>query len=56
MKFFKDTMAELKAVTWPTGKKLRKDVTTVIQMTLLFAIFFGVVDYVLNLAIHLFAK
>ena len=56
MKFIKDTIAELKAVTWPTGKKLRKDVSTVIQMTILFAIFFGVVDYILNQAVQLFAK
>lgn len=56
MKFIKDTIAELKEVTWPTGKKLRKDVGIVIQTTLLFAIFFGVVDYALNFVITAIVK
>lgn len=56
MKFFKETAEELKLVTWPTGKKLRKDVATVIQTAVLFAIFFGIVDYALNVIVTFFAK
>ncbi|WP_326717493.1 preprotein translocase subunit SecE [Vagococcus jeotgali] len=47
MKFFKSVAQEMKLVTWPTRKKLVKDVITVIQTTILYAIFFAIVDYVL---------
>lgn len=47
MKFLKSVVEEMKLVSWPTRKKLTKDVITVIQTTILFAIFFAVVDFVL---------
>lgn len=52
-KFLDSVREEMKIVTWPTGKQLRKDVSTVIQTTILFAIFFGIVDYLIALAIKL---
>ncbi|CAM3320601.1 preprotein translocase subunit SecE [Vagococcus sp. PNs007] len=54
MKFLKSVREEMKIVTWPSKKQLKKDVSTVIQTTLLFALFFGVVDYGINLIIKLF--
>jgi len=47
MKFLKSVVEEMKLVTWPTRKKLVKDVITVIQSTVLFALFFAVVDFAL---------
>ncbi|CAM4028067.1 preprotein translocase subunit SecE [Catellicoccus marimammalium] len=43
--FFKSVAHEMRLVTWPTGKQWRKDVLTVIEMTLIFAIFFAVADW-----------
>lgn len=53
-KFIGSVREEMKIVTWPTNTQLRKDVSTVIQTTILFAIFFGAVDVVINAAIKLF--
>ena len=47
MKFFKSVIEEMKLVTWPSRKKLVKDVITVIQSTILFALFFAAVDFLL---------
>lgn len=55
-KFLGSVRKEMQAVTWPTGKKLRKDVMTVISTTVLFGIFFGVVDFLINTAISFFIK
>lgn len=54
MKFLKSVREEMKNVTWPTGKRLRKDVSTVIQTAILFAIFFGVVDFGITYLVSLF--
>ena len=53
-KFLGSVREEMKNVTWPTGKQLRKDVSTVIQTTVLFAIFFSVVDFAIGAVIKLF--
>lgn len=53
-KFIKSVRDEMKNVTWPTGKRLRKDVSIVIQTTVLFSIFFGVVDFGIQFIIGLF--
>ncbi|MBP1040438.1 preprotein translocase subunit SecE [Vagococcus sp. BWB3-3] len=53
-KFLASVRDEMKVVTWPTGKQLRKDVSTVIQTTILFAIFFAVVDLGIKAIINLF--
>ena len=52
-KFFASVKEEMGNVTWPTGKQLRKDVTTVIQTTILFALFFAAVDTVISWVIKL---
>ena len=56
MSFLKSVKEEMRNVTWPTGEKLRKDVITVIQTTILFAVFFGIVDLGLQSLLQLLAK
>ncbi|MDE1548569.1 preprotein translocase subunit SecE [Jeotgalibaca caeni] len=53
MKFLKSVKEEMKLVTWPTGKALSKDTTTVVGTVLLFAAFFAVVDFGIVEAIEL---
>jgi len=43
--FFGGVRQEIKAVTWPTGKELRKYTLTVFLVCLLFVLFFMVVDF-----------
>lgn len=45
MKFLKSVADEMKLVTWPTGKALTKDTSTVVVTVLLFAAFFAIVDF-----------
>ncbi|WP_390405124.1 preprotein translocase subunit SecE [Lacticaseibacillus jixiensis] len=47
MKFIKSVFAEMKAVTWPNAKETRRDTTTVIMTSLLFAVYFAVADWVI---------
>ena len=43
--FFGGVRQEIKTVTWPTGKELRKYTLTVFAVCLLFVLFFAVVDF-----------
>lgn len=54
MKFLKDVKQSMKDTTWPTASENRKDTTTVVLMSIGFAIFFGIVDYLVQLIIKLF--
>ena len=56
IKFFKDTWREMKLVTWPTGKQWRKDVLVVVEMTIIFALFFALADVVFGQLVRLFLK
>ncbi|MGX7014980.1 preprotein translocase subunit SecE [Vagococcus silagei] len=56
MKFMKSVVEEMKIVTWPSKERLGKDVVTVIQSTVLFALFFAVVDFGLNQLLQLFVR
>ncbi|KRM54644.1 preprotein translocase subunit SecE [Lacticaseibacillus sharpeae] len=47
MKFLKSVIDEMKLVTWPTAKETRRDTSTVILTSILFAIYFAVVDWAL---------
>jgi preprotein translocase subunit SecE len=47
MKFIKSVVNEMKLVTWPTGKETRRDTSTVVLTSILFAIYFAAVDWVL---------
>ena len=44
MKFIRGVKEEMKKVTWPTGKQLRRDAMIVIQTSIIFAILFYVMD------------
>ena len=54
MKFLKSVVEEMKIVTWPSKTKLTKDVITVIQSTLLFAAFFWVADFAIDVIMKSF--
>lgn len=54
MKFLKSVVEEMKIVTWPSKQKLTKDVITVIQSTILFAAFFWVVDFAIDIIMKSF--
>ena len=44
MNFIRSVQDEMKQVTWPSGKQLRKDVIAVIETTLIFAALFYLMD------------
>ncbi|EOT28079.1 preprotein translocase subunit SecE [Enterococcus saccharolyticus] len=44
MNFLRSVKDEMKKVTWPSGKKLRKDVIVVIETSLIFAVLFYLMD------------
>ncbi|WP_319215768.1 preprotein translocase subunit SecE [uncultured Trichococcus sp.] len=54
MKFLKSVADEMKQVTWPTGKELAKYTNTVVVTTILFVIFFAVVDFGITEGMDLF--
>lgn len=54
MKFIKSVFAEMKLVTWPTAKETRRDTFTVVATSILFAIYFAVVDWALLLVLNRF--
>ena len=56
IKFFKSVWREMKLVVWPTGKQLRKDMLVVIEMSLIFALFFALADLGLGQLVKLFLK
>ncbi len=47
MKFLKSVVNEMKLVTWPTGKETRRDTSTVLLTSVLFAAYFALVDWVI---------
>ncbi|MHC9532252.1 preprotein translocase subunit SecE [Dellaglioa sp. BT-FLS60] len=53
--FLKSVIVEIKATTWPTGKELRRDTTTVVVTAILFAIFFWIVDSGASAFVSLFS-
>jgi preprotein translocase subunit SecE len=48
MKFLKSVVNEMKLVTWPTAKETRRDTTTVIVTSILFAIYFALADWAIT--------
>ena len=53
MKFIKSVIKTMKDTTWLTAKETRRDTTTVVVMSLAFAVFFGLVDYEAQAVINL---
>ena len=54
MKFLKSVVEEMKIVTWPSKKKLTKDVITAIQSTVLFAALSWVADFAIDIIMKSF--
>jgi len=50
--YIKDSITELKKVTWPTQKETTNYTLLVIGISLALAAFIGIVDYVLSLGIQ----
>ncbi|MCK8625018.1 preprotein translocase subunit SecE [Apilactobacillus xinyiensis] len=51
--FFRNVKSEMKKVVWPNAKQTKTDTSTVIGMSIMFAIFFAVVDFLVQYALHL---
>lgn len=47
-RFIKSVISEMKLVTWPTAKETRHDTIAVIIITILFVIFFALINWILN--------
>lgn len=43
--FFGESFAELKKVVWPSWSNVKKSAKVVIVSTIVFAVFFGLLDY-----------
>lgn len=48
VKFFKDLKAEVKRITWPSKKDIKKATIAVASFSFLFVIFVGLLDYGFN--------
>ncbi|WP_099975148.1 MULTISPECIES: preprotein translocase subunit SecE [Lactobacillaceae] len=46
-KFFGSVIDEMKLVVWPTYKENRRDTTTVIATSVMYGIFFAIIDWIL---------
>lgn len=46
--YFKNVAQEMKNVTWLTGEQTSKETITVITVSIIFALFFGGVDWLLQ--------
>lgn len=51
-KYIKDSIVELKKVTWPNKKEVRRHTFLVILISFLMAAFLGIADYILNLGLE----
>lgn len=49
VKYFKDTRAELKKVTWPTREETRLLTIVIVLVTVAMAAFLGILDYVFQI-------
>ncbi|WP_225048108.1 preprotein translocase subunit SecE [Lacticaseibacillus kribbianus] len=54
MKFIKSVFHEMTLVTWPNAKETRRDTTTVIITSLLFAVYFALADWIILLLLNAF--
>jgi preprotein translocase subunit SecE len=52
--FFRDVSREMKKVSWPKGKELRKYTVTVISTVIFASVFFMVIDLGISSLIRLF--
>ncbi|MCI1986518.1 MAG: preprotein translocase subunit SecE [Lactobacillus sp.] len=54
MKFIKSVFHEMKLVTWPNAAETRRDTSTVILTSLLFAVYFAILDWVILTLLNAF--
>jgi preprotein translocase subunit SecE len=52
VRYFQEAYTELRKVVWPTPETTRKHTLLVIGISLFVALYFGVLDYVLNIAVE----
>lgn len=52
--FFSEMMVELRKVIWPSPEKVAENTRLVVISTVVFALFFGLVDFVLVAGLNLF--
>ena len=52
--FFSEMMVELRKVIWPSPEKVAENTRLVVISTVVFALFFGIVDFVLVAGLNLF--
>ena len=55
-KFFNDVYVELQKVAWPSKDELMGSTAVVLIMSLIMAVFIGIVDQVLNAIINIMIK
>ena len=53
VQFFKDSYAELRKVQWPSREEVGSNTKVVLVSVLIFAVVFGVVDFLLLQAVDL---
>ncbi len=53
IQFFKDSFAELKKVQWPSREEVGSNTKVVLVSVLIFAVVFGVVDFLLLQSVEL---
>ncbi len=51
-RFFSETRAEMRKVTWPTRDELKESTKIVIVATFIVSLFIGVIDTVINLIVR----
>jgi preprotein translocase subunit SecE len=51
VKYFQDTRAELRRVTWPTRDETRTLTTVIVIVTLVMAAFLGILDYLFQVVV-----
>jgi preprotein translocase subunit SecE len=52
--FFSEMMVELRKVIWPSPEKVAENTRLVVISTVVFALFFGLVDFALVAGLNLF--
>lgn len=51
VKYFKETRAELRKVTWPTREETKTLTTIIVIVTVAMAVFLGLLDYVFQVVV-----
>lgn len=54
--YFREAIAEMKKVVWPTKKQTINYTLVVIALSIFVAVFFGLLDYIFNLGLAQFLQ